>query len=406
MTTEREQAKVRVLGKTYTRRDVLKVSLTAGAGALALSAFGGRFDAQGVEAAGEGNLRTGAIYTMTDEVANRVVAYYRAPDGTLTEAGRFPTGGLGSGRGNLFGQGAIVLSGNEPGARVAVGANHLLFVCNYQSNEISVFRIEPNALVPVSKTSSGGIGLLSLAVYQDLLYALHQNSGTISGFRLDAHGALTPIPGSTRTVSGGAASNPAQVEFSKDGAILVATERETGIIDTYLVDKRTGLLTGPRVNRSNSREPFGCAFDNRNNLFVAEGNFVVPAAGAVSSFRVLDDGTLQTVSPSVFSGGTDTCWIVITDNGRYAYVQSFGDSRISSYTIAHDGTLVLLQSAAAFTGLGPGGFDLALTLGSQYLYGLNGQGTISGFAPQPDGTLAPVGSVGGLPPSTVGIAAR
>jgi 6-phosphogluconolactonase (cycloisomerase 2 family) len=359
------------------------------------------------EARESDNLRSGAVYTMTDELTNRVVAYYRDADGSLTDAGSFPTGGMGSGFGNIFGQGAVVLSGNDLGARVTRG-HQLLFVTNAGSNDISVFRVEKDALVLVEREPSRGIRPIAVAVYQDALYVLNQNSGTIVGFHLGARGELTPIAGSERLIAGGATSNPAQVEFSKHGDFLVVTERATANINVFLFDKHTDLASAtPVVNRSVGLEPFGFAFDNRDHLFVTDGFFVAPAAGAASSYEVSDAGTLTPISPVVNNGGDDTCWLVITENSRFAYVHSFGDSRISSYTIDADGTLTLLESAAAFTNTGPGAFDISLTYGSKYLYALNsGNGTVSGFAVESNGALTPAGRVGGLPPSTVGLAAR
>jgi len=354
------------------------------------------------------NLHSGAVYTMTDEVTNRVVAYYRQSDGSLVEAGRFPTGGAGSGVGNIFGQGSVVLSGNELGARVSVGAKQLLFVTNAGSGDISVFRVEKNELVLVDKESSRGIRPIAVTVYQDALYVLNQSSATIVGFHLSTDGDLTPIPGSERALAGGPGSNPAQVEFSRHGEFLVVTERETANIDVFQFDKRTDLASpAPVVNRSVGQEPFGFAFDNRDHLFVTDGFFVVPGAGAASSYSISDAGVLAPITPLASNGGTDTCWLIITDNGRFAYVHSFGDSRLSSYTVNADGTLAILDPVAAFTNTGPGAFDIALSEGSNYLYALNsGNGTVSGFAVGSKGELTPVSRVGGLPPSTVGLAAR
>lgn len=392
----------------------LRSLLTAIGAAMALGACADQPDAIApitaprVSQSGNENLRSGAVYTMTDEVANRVVAYFRQPDGSLTAAGSFSTGGAGSGVGNVFGQGSVVLSGSEAGARVSVGAKQFLFVTNAGSNEISVLRVEPTALVLVDKESSRGIRPIAVTVYQDALYVLNQNSATIVGFHLSADGDLTPIAGSERALAGGPGSNPAQVEFSRHGEFLVVTERETANIDVFTFDKQTDLASAaPVVNRSVGQEPFGFAFDNRDHLFVTDGFFLTPGAGAASSYEVTSAGVLAPISPLVNNGGTDTCWLIITGDGRFAYVHSFGDSRVSSYTVNADGTLAILNPVAAFTNNGPGAFDLALSEGSNYLYALNsGNGTVTGFSIGSKGELTPAGRAGGLPPSTVGLAAR
>jgi hypothetical protein len=46
---------------------------------------------------------------------------------------------------------------------------------------------------------------------------------------------LSPLPGSTRPLTGGVAADPAEVNFSPDGDFLIVTEKATNLIDTYTV---------------------------------------------------------------------------------------------------------------------------------------------------------------------------
>jgi 6-phosphogluconolactonase len=355
------------------------------------------------------NLRSGAVYVMTNQpTGNAVTAFSRAPDGTLTLVGTFPTGGLGTGGGSdpLRSQGSLILSGHEPGARVAVRSNQLLFAVNAGSNEISVLAVEREGLTLVSKVPSGGVRPTSLTLHQDLLYVLNAGSGTISGFTVDGKGALTPLAGSTRPITGGAAADPAQVEFTPDGRLLVVTGKMTNVIDTYRID-HDGLPIGPTPNRSHGLTPFGFAFDNRGNLIVSEAFGGAPNQSAMSSYTVSRDGVLTVVSGSVRDFQTAACWVVITNDGRYAYTSNTGSSTISSYGVRPDGTLTLLKSVAATTDPGSAPVDMALSAGSRYLYVLNDvTGTIDGYRVEPDGSLTPVADAGGLPPNAQGIAAK
>jgi len=122
MTNDSDRVEPTNRNKTYSRRDVLKGTLAVGAGALAVSALGGRFLTQTAEAADGMNLHAGAVYAMTNQITgNAVAAFYRAPDGGLTLAGTFATGGRGSG-GFDQSQNALVLSG-RPGADRASHSN-------------------------------------------------------------------------------------------------------------------------------------------------------------------------------------------------------------------------------------------------------------------------------------------
>ena len=56
-----------------------------------------------------------AVYVQTNETGeNRVVAYSRANDGTLSELGSYPTGGTGDGVAHLTSQGSVALSPTSP----------------------------------------------------------------------------------------------------------------------------------------------------------------------------------------------------------------------------------------------------------------------------------------------------
>jgi 6-phosphogluconolactonase len=349
------------------------------------------------------------VYVMTNQpTGNAVTAFSRASDGTLTLVGTFPTAGLGTGGGSdpLGSQGSLILSGHEPGARAAARSNQLLFAVNAGSNEISVLAVERDQLTLVSKVASGGVRPTSLTLHKDLLYVLNAGSGTITGFTVGHDGELTPLAGSTRSITGGAAADPAQVEFTPDGKLLVVTGKMTNVIDTYRID-REGLPSGPTPNASNGLTPFGFAFDNRGNLIVSEAFGGAPNQAAMSSYTVSRDGVLRVVSGSVRDFQTAACWVVVTNDGRYAYTSNTGSSTISSYRVHPDGALKLLASVAATTDPGSSPVDMALSTGSRYLYVLNDvTGTIDAFSVESDGGLSPVAGAGGLPPNAQGIAAR
>ncbi|MGI8916455.1 MAG: lactonase family protein [Chloroflexota bacterium] len=344
----------------------------------------------------------GVVYAMTNELTgNRIQAYDRSSNGSLTPAGTFSTGGMGSGKFEGS-QNSLILRQNS----------RLLFAVNPGSNDISVLTTGPNGLTLVSKTPSGGMDPTSLTLHANLLYVL--NAGgvpNISGFTVAGDGTLTPLAGSTRPLTGTtAAALPAEVGFDKSGSALVVTERNTGIIDTYTVGS-DGLASGPLANRSNGDEPFGFAFTThgRNGqLIVTEAHRGLLDQGTVSSYTVAANGALQTISASVHDFQSDTCWVVITNNQRYAYMANLAGGTVSSYTIAPDGTLTLLQSVAGVDGPpASGSIDDALSANSDFLYVRNiTEGTISVYAVQADGSLTPMQTVAGLPPSAIGIVAR
>jgi 6-phosphogluconolactonase (cycloisomerase 2 family) len=353
---------------------------------------------------------SGAVFSMTNQpTGNAVMAYTRGSDGTLTPAGVFPTGGLGTGGqpDPLRSQSSLILSGRKNGSAGEDSdgddshAKQLLFAVNAGSNEISVFAVNGASLRLVDKVPSGGVRPTSLTVHDKLLYALHAGSGTINGFTVGKKGKLTPLAGSTRPITGGAAADPAEVRFTPDGRLLVVTGKMTNTIDTYTIDRK-GQPSGPRPNRSNGLTPFGFAFDDRGTLVVSESG-----QGALSSYTVSRDGVVRVVSGSVPDNQAAPCWVVITDDGRYVYTSNGGSGSISSYRLHSNGSLTLLQSVAAMTDPGGAPLDMDLTAGSRYVYVLvGGLGTVDGFRVEADGHLTRVATAGGLPPYAQGMAAK
>ena len=148
------------------------------------------------------NLKSGAVYVLTNQVSNAVAVFDRAPNGTLTPAGIFSTGGAGNpvpppgdaAADPLASQGALVLSNN----------NKLLFAVNAGSNEISVLSIGKDSLTVVDKVSSGGVRPISLTLHGDLLYVLNEGgTPNITGFTVSNTGELTLLPSSlVRSLAG------------------------------------------------------------------------------------------------------------------------------------------------------------------------------------------------------------
>ena len=352
------------------------------------------------DATGGVDLRSGAVFSMSNAPAgNRVVVYDRV-GGRLQRVGSFATGGRGSGGFEDSANGLVLGSPRgESAPNNLLEDGRLLFATNAGSGTITVFRVLPDRLQRVQVVRSGGAKPVSVTVNRGLLYVL--NSGetsqglttspncttgsrpSVTGFRVSDTGRLTPIPGSTRLLSGDRFSGCAQVSFTPDGSSLVATERlavtpgetpeDEGRINTYAV-RADGTLGTHRVVDATGQGPFGFTFSKSGTLVTTEqfDGPDGPGRGAAAAYRVRPDGTLARTSGSVHNGGTDTCWAVVTDDGRYAYTSSFfGTGRISSYRVGADGSLRLLAARAADRTVEPGAADLSLSGDSRYLYNVN-----------------------------------
>src|SRR5216117_2109316 len=331
----------------------------------------------------------GAVYTLMNLTSGNAVAIFaRAADGTLTAAGTVATGGTGTGSG-LGSQGAVVLSAD----------GRWLFAVNAGSNDVSIFSVSPAGLALTSRIRSGGVQPVSSTVHGNLLYVLNGGgSGNIAGFALDANGGAAAIPGSRRALSGSAVG-PAQVAFSRDGRSLVVTEKNTNSIDVYAVGP-DGSATGPTTYASAGGTPFGFAFGLRDELLVSE------AAGTASSYLLGSGGSLTVVSGAVSTQQGAPCWLVVTQNGRFAYTANAHSGTISGFAVGTDGALSLLDAGGATAVVGPGNIDLAVSANSRYLYQLRSSGPITALRVENDGHLTTLGVVGAMPGSVAGLAAQ
>lgn len=195
--------------------------------------------------------------------------------------------------------------------------------------------------------------------------------------------------------------------------MLTVTEVEANVIDTYTVDK-DGVAHGPVVNsNAPSNGPFGTTYTDKDTLLTTENFQAAPGLGGLASYDVDKSGTLTRTSPTVGNGQTDSCWVVNTENGKYAYVTSAFSGFVSSYRVGKGGSLTLLDPAAGVVGPtgGSGGLDETLSGNSRFLYARNVfQSTITGFRVENDGSLTKLQDVAdpaNLPAgSAIGIAGR
>ncbi|WP_121356032.1 lactonase family protein [Flavisolibacter nicotianae] len=337
----------------------------------------------------------GYVYTLSNEVAaNRVLAFSRSVTGTLTYEAAYATGGSGTGSG-LGSQGAITLSADR----------HILLAVNAASNSVSSFTVSDGGdLRWQSTVPSGGVLPVSVAVYRNLVYVVNAGgSGNISGFTLDAGGSLEPLSGSARPLSSSGAG-PAEIAFAREGKGVVITEKAANTILSYTIDGdgTPGTIhTLPSANAT----PFGFAVGTNGLLYVSEAGGS-PGSSSVSAYRVDEEGVITLLDGPVSAGQTAACWVVLTNNGKYAYATNAGSSTVSSFLAGHGGSLQVARAVAANTKIS-GPIDAALSNNSKYLYVLNSRSqSISAFSVDHDSGLGFLQNLGGLPVSAVGLAAK
>ena len=358
--------------------------------------------------------RAGVVYTETQNPAgNEIVVYRRASNGMLTETARVATGGVGAASTPPFGfpivdsQGSIELTKN----------GRLLFAVNAGDDTISSFRVRRHGgLTLVDREESGGDLPVSLDSRGHLLYVVNSLSGNISGFRFKPNGQMTPLAGSTESLStAGPGGVPAQIGFARRPfGVLTVTLRGTQTIDTFKLGKNG--TPGPAIaNASTDMNPFGFEYRRGGQLIMSNageaGDPMDPTKflGRASSYKLARSGALTPIDSISVDGQRATCWVVITSNQRYAFMTNTLSQSVSRFRISRDGHLTLLGHVAT----GPGfASDEALSRGSRYLYVLlpsimGGMSHIDIYRVGPGGSLTHLGATpSDLPPGASGLAAR
>jgi 6-phosphogluconolactonase (cycloisomerase 2 family) len=327
-----------------------------------------------------------AVYTQTNSAAgNAVQVLARGDDGTLTPAGSYATGGLGTGAG-LGSQGAVALS--EDG--------RVLLAVDAGSDDVAAFRVERSGLTLVGRVPSRGVFPISVAIHGRRAYVL--NAGgvpNVAAFELSHDGALTPSFGGREPLSAPAAG-AAQVAVAPDGSALVVTEKSANQLETFPL--RRGLPGDPVITPSSGPTPFGFAFDPRGDAIVSEAS-----NSTASSYRLGSDGALQLVSASVPTLQGAACWVAVTPDGRFAYTGNAATGSITGFAIAADGSLTRLVADGRSAST-PRPNDLAIVGG--YLYAVNPNvGVVTAYRIAGDGSLAALPAATGLPTGLAGLAA-
>lgn len=373
---------------------IATVSATAGLGVAAAAAlFAGPAGASTVHQPAQSPVQrpahrparqgTGAVFVQSDNLAgNTVVAYDRAADGTLTQAGVYPTGGLG---GQL--SGSVVDHIASQGGLAYDSANQLLYAVNAGSNTLTSFAVQGHHLTRLQTISSGGSFPVSVTVHGGQLYVLNaRDGGSIQGYlRLGA--LLVKVPSWHRDLGFNPnpnpefTSTPGEIAFTPDGSKLIVTTKGDGqSIEVYPVGQ-FGPSAEPVVTPDPGNVPFAIAFDPQHQLVIAEAG-----PSALATFTINRNATLSLITRTT-TGQAATCWV--TGTGDRLYASNAASASVSGYT-DRDGVLTALGNTAT----DPGTVDAAASSDGRDLYvQTGGKGIVDEFAIGSDGALTPIGSV-------------
>jgi DNA-binding beta-propeller fold protein YncE len=344
----------------------------------------------------------GHVYVNDNSAGrNTISGFDRHADGSLTAIPGSPFDAGGAGTGAAF--------GSAGGLQETADGRYLL-ATDPGSHEISVLRIKPNGSLQLVEVedSNGGVPT-SIAVHGGLVYVANGGAGqsNYTGFRLNAGGHLSPIPGSTIALPDNAL--PGHVLISPDGRRLVGVRVGPNAGPSFLDGFRIGddgrLSAAPGSPFAAQRiGPFGSTFSptHPDQLFVSNAHDGA-LAGSVSVYDVAADGTLTAIGGSPFADNqTAPCWVAISPDGNALFAINTASNSISRYAVASDGTLDLVGSTPLGGTAPRRAFDAQVSPDGGFLYVVNAVGAVSAFAV--DGTTivelagSPIAVPGGVAP--------
>ncbi|MER5518581.1 beta-propeller fold lactonase family protein [Streptomyces sp. NPDC002763] len=368
---------------TMTPARTVRIAASIGTAALAVAtAF-----AVPAAAASHQTARPGsAVFVQTNSPAgNAIVAYDRDADGTLTAAGRYPTGGLG---GSLAGSAVDHLA--SQGSLAYDRAHQLLYAVNAGSDTITVFAVHGDRLTRTQQVASGGSFPVGIAVHGDRVYVLNAlDGGSVQGF-VRVGDSLATVHSWNRglgldpTATPQFTHTPGQIAFTPDGTrLVVTTKAATNSIDVFPLDRSGTPARTPVVNSEPGTVPFGFVFDAAGRLQVTQAG-----TNAVATYTVARDGKATPVGSPAATGQAATCWIV--RDGRHLYASNAGSDSLSGFRTGGRHGLVPLGD----TGTDGGTVDAAVSSDGRYLYAQTGaKGIVDEFRVNHDGSLTAIGSV-------------
>lgn len=301
------------------------------------------------------------IYTESNQAENMIIHFGQKEDGSLVELERVPTGGAGTnGFNHVTGEKSAPDSLLSAGAVTLSEDHRLLFAVNAGDNSVSSFTVDKNGNLKLKdRQSTGEKGYPNSLTYNDrtkTLYTLHSfGPHHIRTFRVT--GGKLHNTGYAYTINTPEFSNriPTQIISSPDNRFVlvdvlfnappkagpdgpILTPSNNGTADGVVVFPvaKDGQLEKAIFNDAGAVTPFSLRFINNSNTFV---NTSAAGNGALIS-TLSDDGKLKNSSIATVDlsaapdGPSETCWVSISPDSKYAFVTNFGLSNLTSIDIS------------------------------------------------------------------------
>lgn len=265
------------------------------------------------------------------------------------------------------------------------------------TNDISHFTVDLGTGRPVltGRLVEAGDGVRQMTFTPDgrMAYAANAGAGTISVYRIGPRGRLAPAA----TVETGG-TTPVGITVAPNGHTLYAADVDRSTVTVFAIAS-DGSITRRQTLPTAVNNPRGLAMTPDGRFLYAghgdPGPNRASSVGAVTAYAVNDDGSLTAVGSPVRVGRFDGD-LAVTPDGRRMYVISQDTDQVFGFAVRADGQLTALPGSPYTTSSFPEG--IAITPDGRFVYTASlgaggfgvGNGAVSGFAIEADGSLTQV----------------
>ncbi|OJD35305.1 3-carboxymuconate cyclase protein [Diplodia corticola] len=339
-----------------------------------------------------------AIYFLTNDAENAVVAVPIAADGTLMGGTVTLTGGAGSNAINGMTNATAAPDALLSQSSLAIAGNHL-FAVNPGSNTLSMLSIspsDPTHLTPIGHPAPiPGDFPTTVAVSAQHRLACVGTTGARAGIScarfspatgLDAGGgdALRPFDLGQTTPPAGPANTVSHAFFSADGSGLYTTVKgdpaagnNTGFFSVFAVERSDGNAAARLATEDTRSSPSGTAllFGAADVPGTADVFVTDPSFGAAVLAVDGQSGEARLVARGAIEGQKATCWATVSAATGTAFVADAGVNRVVEMSVEDASVVSVLElGGGPLDDADPGLTDLKAAGG--FVYALSpGNGT-------------------------------
>lgn len=209
--------------------------------------------------------------------------------------------------------------------------NHYVYAAINASNEIYVYREDPNSgvLTQLSLSPIGaGVGIQSLLIHPSnkYLYASNSGEGDVSLFTISSDGALNEVLPRTPVGVG-----PTAMVMDSGGSYLYVANSGGNSVSVFSIASGSGALTPVGTQVPVGLSPLDIAIDPTGSVLYITGNGTL--GGEIQVFS-LNAGVLTSTAGSPYQTGNDPQGVVVSPSGTNVYTANTNDDSVSEFTSA------------------------------------------------------------------------